>query len=306
MIPAELVHKHAAGEVLLTAVTADAGIWLAGARLPDRHRFHGDATGRQSGYHDPLLILEAFRQGCIAVGHLGYAVPPDFHYAVRHYEFAVLAPAALESSSANQDFDIRMTIRREFRPAPDAAVNGLIIAASARRDGIVAMELSAGFSWMPEARWQQLRAGSTWEPGPQSPPAAPAVVGRRRAANVVIGSPARRRDGSVCAPVLVDLGNRTFFDHPLDHLPGGLLIEACRQLALAELGTQAATVLGPSRLRCEFHSFAELRPGCVVVLEPERQPLAFRGEVHQSGRVRAGVALGFETAPEFQTARELR
>ena len=293
MIPRHLVHKHAADAVFVTALTAEDDGWRIGARLPHQHDFHGDATGRQAGYHDPLLVLEAFRQACIAIGHRGYAVPSDFHYTVRHYALSVLDPAALETSSGTADFDMHAVIRREFRPAADAAVNGLTVEATASRDGLAAMELTAGFNWLPDARWQQLRAGAGWEAGPQPAPADPAAVGRRRPANVVIGAPAHRPDGSACAPVVVDLGNQTFFDHPLDHLSGGLIIEACRQLAVAALGPRAAEVLGPSRLRCDFHSFAELQPGCVVAVQPQPQPLAFHGEVTQAGQLRAGVALEF-------------
>lgn len=296
MIPRRLVHKQAADEVLVTSVDAaadDVGGWWVRVRLPRGHVFHGDVTGRSAGFYDPLLIVEALRQGCIAIGHLGYGVPMDFHYTVRFYELSVLDMAALDFRSDHGEFDIRVLIGQEFRPAAGDAVTGLAVVAVASRDGVAALEVSGAFGWLPDDRWQLMRVGSTWEPGPQPVRAEPAAVGRTRSANVVIGEPVSHPDGAVHAPIVVDTGNRAFFDHPVDHLPGGLILEACRQLALAALGRRATEVTGLARLRCEFKAFAEMRPGCVVVLDPQQRPLTFRGEVNQSGRVCATIALEF-------------
>lgn len=291
-----LVHKQAASEVLITVLDVDLDGWTAHARLEPRHRFYHDVTGRQSSYNDPLYALEAFRQGCIAAGHLIYRVPLGFHYLVRSYEFAVLDWGALETCREPADLEFRTHVRREFRPDPRAPVNGLEVTATASRNGVSAMSLSVSFGWVAESRWQPMRARSRWEAGIQPFTVDPVTVGRRLAENVVVGAPLQRRDdGSVCAPVVVDTRNPTFFDHPLDHLPGSLILEACRQLALAALGPRSSTVLGPSRLRCEFRSFAELQPSCVASLAPVPGALAFRGKVSQSGQDRALVELDFAT-----------
>lgn len=295
-IAQELVHKSDPAEVLVTAVYPDEHGWTVHARLPPRHRFYRDETGRRSGYHDPLHALEAFRQGCIAAGHLIYQVPLGFHYTVRHYEMAVLDWGALESSSEAADLEFRSTVRRDFRPSAHAAVDGLEVTSTAIRNGVSAMEISVSFGWMSESRWQPMRAGSWLAAGIQPVAVDPATVGRRKAQNVVVGEPLHlREDGAVCAGVIVDTDSPTFFDHPLDHLPGGLILEAFRQLALAALGPRSSTVLGPSRLRCEFRSFAELQPACVVVVAPDPGALAFRGQICQDGRQRARAELAFTT-----------
>jgi hypothetical protein len=290
----ELVHKSAAAEALVSAVAADQDGWILRTRLPGHHDFHSDSIGRQSGYHDPLLVLEAFRQGCIAASHLFCGVPLDFRYTVRFYELSVLDFTALEHDTGPAEFDFHTEIRSEFRPEPQAAVNGLAVAATATRNGSRAMELGGSFGWMPESRWQRMRTGSSWEPGPQPPTTDPLAVGRTQSAHVVIGGPVQSHDdGSACAPIVVDTGNPTFFDHPLDHLPGGLILEACRQLAVSVLGPRASTVVGPSRLRCDFESFAELNPPCVVRLAPAGAALTFGAQIDQSGHARARVGLTF-------------
>ncbi len=292
----ELVHKRVVAEAFVTSVAAHANGWTAHARLPGRHSFHADSVGRQSGYYDPLLVLEALRQGCIAASHLLYDVPLDFHYTVRYYDFSVLDLAALESGPESLDVEFNTVVRKEFRRGDHAQVNGLDVAAIAARGGTKAMELFGAFGWMPEEAWQRMRAGSRWEPVPQPSATDPLTVGRTRSANVVIGKPVQLSgDGSTCAPIVVDIHNPTFFDHPLDHLPGGLILEACRQLSLADLGPRAAKTVGPSRLRCDFHSFAEMDAVSSVALTPADDALVFRGEVNQSGQTRATVELAFVT-----------
>lgn len=293
-----LVHKRDASAVLVTAVDTGEDGWTIRARLPAHHTFHNDATGRQAGYHDPLHILEAFRQGCIAIGHLTYAVPPEAHFLVRRYELSVLDWRALHYRPEPAALDLRTEVCREFRARGDGPVHGVELAATAMRNGAAAVEMSVSFGWLSDESWQRMRSGSRWEAGPQPVAADPATVGRERPENVVIGPPLHRvGDGSVCAPVVVDTGNPTFFDHPLDHLPAALILEASRQLARAALGPRSSAVLGPSWLRCEFRSFAELSPACAVTLAPASGTSAFRATVSQSGQQRAVVELGF-AAPE--------
>jgi hypothetical protein len=292
-IARELVHKRAISEVLVTAVNEQTGTWLCHAQLPRRHSFHTDLTGAQGDYHDPLLVMEAFRQACIAASHLFYDVAPDARHTVRYYELTVVDPAALRRGPRTLDLEFTITVRSEFRRGEDGPVQGLDVAAVATHEGTKLMELSGAFGWMSAAKWTTLRAGAGWDPGPQPAPAQPAVVGRACRENVVIGAPVPHAAGA-CAPVLVDIGHPTIFDHALDHLPGGLIIEAGRQLAMTLLGGRAAVVTGPARMRCDFRSFTELDAPSIVTMAPsEDDALTFRGAVTQSGQTRATLDLSF-------------
>ena len=293
-IARELVHKRSIAEVLITSVTTSPATWICHAQLPRLHSFHTDTTGEQSAYHDPLLVLEAFRQACIAASHASYDVPLDARYTVRYYELSIVDLATLKCGPQVLDLAFDIAVRNEFRRGGDGPVRGLDVAAVVTHEGTKVMELSGAFGWMSLAKWEAFRGGASWDAGPQASPADPQLVSRTRPENVVIGEPVGLGGGAASAPIVVDVSHPTIFDHPLDHLPGGLIIEACRQLSLAVMGSRSATIMGPAWLRCDFHSFAELDATNTVTVAPAAQDaLSFRGEVTQSGQTRASVELTF-------------
>lgn len=294
----ELVHKSSVAEVLLTSVAATPSTWLCHAQLPRRHSFHTDTLGVQSGYHDPLLVLEAFRQASIAASHVSYGLPLDVRHTVSYYELSLLDPAALKCGPHVLDLELDITVRSEFRRRPGRPVQGVEAMGVAIHEGKKVLELSGAFGWMSNALWKAIRAraGASWDAGPQPTPADPQIVGRTRPENVVIGAPVPLTGGAASAPIVVDVSHPTIFDHPLDHLPGGLIIEACRQLSLALMGSRSANTMGPARLRCDFQSFTELNaPTTVTVAPVAEDALSFRAEVTQSGQTRASVELSFTT-----------
>ncbi len=291
----ELVHKRAVSEVLVTSVVNQGGAWLVHAQLPRLHSFHSDGVGRQRSYYDPLLVLEAFRQGCIAGSHLFYDAPADARHTVRMYELSVVDFDHLECGPEMMDFELNIVVQKEFRRDDHGAVHGLEVRAVASHQGTKTMELAAAFNWMPLEKWDRMRAGSSWDPGPQPTPADPSSVGRTRTENVVIGTPDHAADGgSASAPLVVDIGHATLFDHPLDHLSGGLIIEAARQLSLAIAGSQVPNLVGPSWLKIGFQSFAEMDAvSTVQMTQDAAEPLIFRGDITQSGQTRATIELAF-------------
>jgi len=291
----ELVHKRAVSEVLVTSVASQAGTWIVHAQLPRLHSFHSDVVGRQRSYYDPLLVLEAFRQGCIASSHLFYDAPADARHTVRYYELSVVDFDHLQCGTEMLDLELNISVQKEFRRDGQGAVHGLEVRAVAAHEGAKTIELAAAFNWMPLEKWDRMRAGSSWDPGPQPSPADGRTAGRTRPENVVIGEPVHASDGgSASAPLLVDIAHPTLFDHPLDHLPGGLMMEAARQLSLAIADSRAPDMVGPSWLKIDFQSFAELDAlNTVLMTQDAEDRLTFRGDITQSGNTRATVELAF-------------
>lgn len=290
----ELVHKRAVSEVLVTSMADQGGAWVVHAQLPRLHSFHSDGVGRQRSYYDPLLVMEAFRQGCIAGSHLFYGAPSDARHTVRLYELTVVDFDHLECGLEMLDLELNIVVHKEFRRDDEGAVHGLEVRAVAAHQGTKTMELAAAFNWMPLEKWDRMRAGASWDPGPQPAPADPGSVGRTRTENVVIGAPVHAGDGSASAPLVVDIRHATLFDHPLDHLPGGLIIEAARQLSLAIADSRAPNLVGPSWLKIGFQSFAEMDAASTVQMTQDAaEPLIFRGDITQSGQTRATIELAF-------------
>lgn len=293
-IPRELVHKRCIAEVLVTSLKTAPRNWTFGAQLPRQHSFHSDALGEQGAYHDPLLALEAFRQGCIAATHDFYEVPLDSRYTLRSYGLTVLDVSRLRRGLQPLDLEFGVEVREEFRSRDGGPVRGLEITAVATSDGLEIMEFTGAFGWLSADKWELFRAGASWDPGPQAIAAEASLVGRRTPANVVIGNPEQLTDGTLRAPIVVDLEHPTMFDHPLDHLPGGLILEACRQLSLAALGTGGAGVVGPTRLHCEFSSFTEMGDAVTASVAPvDQEHRGFRALVMQGGQNRACIDLAF-------------
>jgi hypothetical protein len=85
---------------------------------------------------------------------------------------------------------------------------------------------------------------------PLPPALPPAVVGRVLPADVVL-APADRPDRW---QLRVDTAHPVFFDHPLDHAPGMLLLEAARQAVRARSGGTRS----PVSFHITFHQYAEL------------------------------------------------
>jgi len=91
--------------------------------------------------------------------------------------------------------------------------------------------------------------------------ARPRVVGRRDPRNVVITEPTALGGGRVGAWLVVDVGHPYLFDHPLDHVPGNLQLEACRQAAVAAVARDHGLVadgLVAVGISVDFADFAEL------------------------------------------------
>ncbi len=126
-----------------------------------------------------------------------------------------------------------------------------------------------------------MRSGSV----PRGVPVDPAVIGVPVVGDVVVGAtvrPGRWR-------VLPDLSHPVLFDHPSDHLPGMLVLEAARQVARAELGDPEGD---PVSMSVQFHQFVELDvPAEMVVSGLEEGSAGAHVVLEQRGRAMATATL---------------
>ncbi|WP_327177408.1 hypothetical protein OG599_20380 [Streptomyces sp. NBC_01335] len=255
-VSAAEVHKADPREQLLVGWRpTGADRFAIDARWPAGHRFYAGPRGTR----DPLLLIECVRQAIPMLCHAAYGVPQGFRQAWSDLRF-VFEPAVLASRGvpADAELDVVCTdiVRRGTRIA------GMTMSVQASLKGVPAARVQTRFSNQSPAIYERLRGAYTVEeaharalaPGRPVPPP---LVGRERAADVVLSpSPAPDR-----WYLRSDLNHPVLFDHPVDHVPGMLLLEAARQAALAA-SPQRSAVLG---MRTVFKRYAEFDTPCVVV-----------------------------------------
>jgi hypothetical protein len=253
-VPRELVHRASVAEVFVTSVVEHAGRIEVGVQLPRSHAFYGDTD---SGHHDPVAFVEAGRQASLAVAHQCFLAPAEARFVLRRFELRVHDAAGIAVTGAPCDAVLRCQVVRRF--AQGSHLCGLHLRHRAEVAGRHVLTADFAFSWLAENEWAAIRGTIDPPPAARRRPRCPAaVVGRRCDRNVVIGPP-QLDNGFALAPVVVDTGHPTLFDHPLDHLPGMVLVEAFRQLATAATAVSANLGFGlVTSLRCRFTEFAEL------------------------------------------------
>ncbi|MGW4737758.1 ScbA/BarX family gamma-butyrolactone biosynthesis protein [Nocardia xishanensis] len=299
-IPKQLAHRCAVSEVFVTSLDATgADAFLVGAQLPRMHAYYGDHAGSLGMRHDPLVVMEAARQAAIAVAHEFYGVPTDMAFVVRTFNGTGSDTSAWGIGIAPTD--LVMEVRVPRRHHRGEALQGLDMVLEISSGGEPMLTADGSFSWTTPRQWAALRVQFRESLGLEAfhgasalgERAEAAVVGRENRRNVVIAPP--EADGRVSRAALVpDLSHPFLFDHQLDHVPGSLLIEACRQTALSMV------LRDQPRLVClasTFDRFVELDlpAECVAeITEPGLDTTLVHCEIRQAGAVAARLDLEFD------------
>ncbi|MGK5546382.1 AfsA-related hotdog domain-containing protein [Streptomyces sp. URMC 127] len=305
-----LVHKRAVEQVLTTAVAESGGRLLGTAQLPRLHRHYNDTC---APYHDLLLVGEAARQTVEAIVHELLHVPLDRRFVLGDLGIAFTALDAVRTGPAPADLRVELDIDR-LRRRRDGSVRSLRGAATCRIGGRDAARFTGTLLFVEEESYDDLRAGSSGPRAPagEAPPRCePSAVGRTDPRNVVIGGlrtegPAGSDSAEVTetvADIVADPHDPVFYDHPLDHLPGMLLMEAARQTALAAWSRARAVPAGAllaTACRARFLAFAEQSAPVRCRARPAGStgagPVAVT--VEQRGEAVAELEITVEAVPE--------
>ncbi|MEV7596080.1 ScbA/BarX family gamma-butyrolactone biosynthesis protein [Kitasatospora sp. NPDC089797] len=266
-LPAGCVHKTSAAEVLLTDAvrTGDDRFTVGAAWFRDRFLHHG-GDGRSP---DPLLLAETVRQTLIHLSHRFHGAPQGHPFVLDRLdlELAPDAPPLRPGAPAHVTLDV--TCARTVTTPRRA---GLALEATASVDGVLIGR--AGIRWevLHPAFYQVVRhrAARPRTAGAPEHPAAPTGPLRRLAPGEV-GYPgdehvllARDSSGTRGGFWLdPDPGHPVLFDHPSDHVPGMILLEAFRQA-----GRAMGAPLHPAGLSATFTAFAEPDLPVAVTVTP--------------------------------------
>ncbi|MFC4589474.1 ScbA/BarX family gamma-butyrolactone biosynthesis protein [Sphaerisporangium corydalis] len=253
-----LVHRAAVSEVMITGWRPfDEKTTILAAQWPRTHSFHRPVGGR----HDPLLIAETIRQAGLVVSHAELGCPLDHQFLLWELSYeADLGDLTIGTGPTN--LVLRFTRSQVRHRGRNLA--GLRAHVDLYRDGRLVGMGEGAFDCVSRAAYDRLRAAARpgGPPAPLPEPVAPALVGRDRPEDVVLG-PAGLDDAWL---LRVDPAHPVLFDHTVDHVPGMALMEAMRQAAM--LLVQPAPVT-PAKLYASFNRYVELRDPAIVRAHPE-------------------------------------
>jgi hypothetical protein len=284
-VPRQLVHRAAVSEVFVTDVCViGETTFQIGAQWPRSHGFFGP----KALFHDPMLLAETIRQATLAIAHQVFAVPLNTNFILQEIVYSITEdglrldgrPADIVLAAGAHD------IRRR-----GGELAGMRVEYSVYRDMKRVGSGDIGWRCVTPASYARLRGDRCclrWTPAGLPAPVDPRLVGRDKEADVVLAA----TDQEDRWLLRVDQSHPVMFDHPVDHVPGMVAMEAARQAALLQTGRpDAIPVLGSFT----FTRYIELDLPCTVLAGPRTPKVAGSEGVEvvleQSGRVAANASL---------------
>ena len=252
----ELVHRAAVAEVFITDIERTSGnTFLVWAQWPRLHVFYGQTPE----LFDSALVVETLRQSTILIAHSQLGVPLDTQFLMPKMAVSMV-PDRRSCPYHPSEVTIEVIISgvkeaahgtAAFRTDATFMVTGAVMAKGTAQARLI--EKNAYL----RIRERRKRNGN----GLTLPdPVTAESVGHASTRNVVLGTSAIKW----AWPLRVDDSNPILFDHPLDHVPGVLLIEATRQALRLRLSDPT---LDFTMVDVLFVSIAELSDDAMVIVE---------------------------------------
>lgn len=276
VLPAD-THKANHAEVLLRRWRPTAADSFAiSAEWSARHGFY---TSRL-GLYDPMLLAETVRQCLPLLSHAAYRVPPGHQLLWKDLEW-VMDPGAALVTEDHAELELQVECD-EVKYRGDRA-SAMTLSVDVTREGRPLAAARTRFTIQDGAVYRRLRgsradaATAMAQAVPLPPPGGSAAFGRDRLQDVVLastGTPDRWQ-------LRVDTAHPVLFDHPVDHVPGMLLLEAARQAALATAHPRPTAVVG---MQSTFARYADLDAPCWIETRESPDSGTVRVTAHQYDR----------------------
>lgn len=289
-----VVHKAAPEQVFVTDWMPGPGDdWCTiAARFPLAHaRFSDNAAP----FHDLLLVAETVRQAGLVVASEILDVEGDRQFLLRELKVELDPIEHARKSRTSCDVLISQDPDSEVKMRPGRSVAGGLMRARVAIGGRPAGTCEVTGVWVPESFYASLRKGNVEAASghglPEPSPGADRETrtGKANPANSVLtplrsGSTPRTHEASL----VIETDDPTFFDHPLDHVPGLYLLEGIQQVSVAgaceELGVDHSHLV-VSAFAMKFARIAEFQPDVVCAIELDQDCRGGRVSCSQDGKV---------------------
>ncbi|MGW2327505.1 ScbA/BarX family gamma-butyrolactone biosynthesis protein [Streptomyces sp. NPDC001700] len=275
-VPKDLVHREALSELFLTdSRKVTDGHFVAAAQIPPSHAYYTDHTSPSP--IDPLLLLECCRQAETHAVHAHFGAPRDTVFILRSWSMRLPGAATARIGPGPAELIMDVTTRdSRWRDGTLLATTYVMrLSVAGRYLGDVSLRAA----YMPGGTYAAMRTRRRGSTPPTSDafrqlrdgtPVAPGRVGRARAENVVLLDAVTGAD-SVTARLRPAGEHPSLFDHPLDHFPGMVLMEAARQLGVLYAAERAGDPAGAwalTELASSFQTYAELDSPLLLTARP--------------------------------------
>lgn len=257
-VPRELVHRAAFAEVFITGWRrAGDAEFTVGAQWPRSHVLFAPPG---AAHYDPLMVAETIRQGGMVIAHGEFGIPFGHPFLLTE-----IGHASTEHGLTVRDKPRELTIgfvcsdiRRKGQK-----VSGFRVDVVLRGDGEPMATGHAAFTSVTPRVYERLRGDRKFvsqDEGSLPVPISPASVGRCHPMEVVLAQTGGGGEWELRA----DTRHPTLFDHPVDHIPGMVLLEAARQAVSARANPAGFRVTSMDSV---FHRYAEFGSPCLIAAE---------------------------------------
>ncbi len=256
-IDKRLVHKEAVGDVFLTDMRCkNPDTFYAGAQWPARHHYFLSSSNTL----DPMIFAETLRQVTIAIAHEYFDVPMNYRFIMRRLTLA------FEKSATHSQSIIDARCRNLTL---EVRVRDIVRAKGVLKSSITEVYFWCGSELLGTGTGDLLVLRPDVYVRMRSPSKqlAKDPIIRQDAALSSSGVDVRSLHGRAAQThsLRFDLSHPVFFDHPVDHLPGMLIIEACRKtlesIDFVDNVTGGGDVIS---LDAIFHNFLELQTDTTI------------------------------------------
>ena len=251
-VPKEYVH-----------LTRDATVLVTGWRCLEDGEFSLTAQwpSPDDGLrYDSRVLTQTIRQSGLAIAHAAYGVPLSHQTLLHHFDFTVV-PGFRVPSGRPSALGVEVSVSESKRSR--RAVSSLGVDIRIFQDNTMVARADSEFGWISPAVYRRLRGENLtagWNEWPLPAPVDPRTVGRTSGTDVVLAPGERPNQWQLRN----DTAHFLLYDHPVDHVPGLVLLEAAHQAAQAVLHPLP---FEPTDVASTFERYVEFDRPCWIGAE---------------------------------------